>query len=73
VSLDTVHDRATDDDEHGIRGAVYQRQASRSLIGKPTVLCVFECLCGITFEGDTWEEAGICFDHHLEVEELRDA
>jgi hypothetical protein len=60
VSLDTVHDRATDDDEHGIRGAVYQRRAPDGL------MCVLECLCGAIFVGDTWEEAGADLDHHLE-------
>jgi hypothetical protein len=53
-----------DDDEHGIGGAFYTRDASG-------LVPVLECLCGWSTypEGTSWEEAGAALDDHLAEQE----
>ena len=51
----------TKSDEHGIAAGYYVCGVTRE--------ATLECLCGATFGGHTWAEAGDAFDEHLEEHE----
>lgn len=55
--------------EHGLALACYRKNQPGPAIPAPAtheVLPTLECVCGMWWAGDTWEDAGSYFDDHLE-------